>query len=80
MPLDNACNHLSVGPSGEYDGKTFRIAIPGRVRTNKVRRMRRFSIMLRDEFAERGMHFQFPSRDVNNGQVEYKFVCGSQYA
>ena len=80
MPLDNACNHLSVGPSTDYDGKTFHIVIPGRVRTNKVRRMRRFSIMLRDEFAERGMQFQFPSKDVNGGSVSYTFVCGSQYA
>ena len=80
MPLDNACNHLTIDSDEQYNDKVFYVMIPGRVRTNKVRRMRRFSIMLKSEFSERGMQFQFSSKDVNNGGVHYNFICGSQYA
>jgi hypothetical protein len=41
MPLNNTCNHLSILASEtEYDNTPFDLVIPGRVRTNKVRRMR----------------------------------------
>jgi len=81
MPLNNACNHLSIAASNsEYDNMQFNLAIPCGVRTNKVRRMRQFSISFKTEFSERGMSLNFPSTDINGSSLSWQFVCGWQYA